>query len=172
MLFLAPIVSTPKVISFGVENDRRSPFRFRVTNLSWEESKPSVSLEIFRGKTRVGLRMERDMFPNVYEAKAFRYRNTTDIFLYANTDGRLVQVTTVWLFSRKTLRLKRLSPDFDNAEPKGLARGRIAEENIARWIDHPPRAKPSGSWFHRTWTYSPKRHRFEPEPWLPGTIKR
>ena len=95
MLLLAPILATPKVLTFSMANDRRSSFRFRLTNLTWSETKPKVALEVFSGKVRVARSLDWDMFPNVYEAKAFSYRTTTDILLYANTDGRLVQVTTV-----------------------------------------------------------------------------
>lgn len=170
-LLLAPVeapgyerVKPP--IAFAVGNDRRSPYRFKVTNWGWNERK-DVVLEVFQGKKRLAFVNWKEGFPNVYAAKARRQGRSEDILVTATCDGRLTQHTGAWLFSTRTKHLKPLAKSIDNADDSRLARGIVKEQGVDRWLFDPPRGDSPDDWYHRTWIYDAKVRRLVPGPWHP-----
>lgn len=157
-------------ITFAVGNDRRSPYRFRITNLSWDEAKDAVSVETFAGKRRLQ-RLAWHAFPTVTEGRARRQGRTEDILVCATYCGQITCYSAVWLLSGKGQRLKLLADGIHNADGSRLARGIVREEEVWRWIDRPPADSSYQGEYHRTWTYDRKAQRLRPGPWFRGEFR-
>ncbi len=157
---------------FGVSNDHRSPYRFKITNLSWAEGREPVVLEAFEGEKRLARLLWTKGFPNVYEAKARRQGRSKDILICATCDGNQTQYSAVWLFSGISKRLTLLRDRLDNADDFRLSCGIVMEEGVDRWLFYPPRNDSLDGWYHRTWKFNRKTQRLIPGPWRPGALQR